>query len=164
MLNKIAAKHIRAAVKAGGYEYWSTYNDKGAKTRRIKCMINGYNYGTKRYKMWDERIKAELDRLGVSYISAGFETCWAGAGEWRGSYIAYCVTIRLDGEPVTKGEVEQAMRRLEQAEQVFAKAIEAFTEIFDGAEDQLGDLIQAVSDTLQEVGEEVDAAFDDLAD
>lgn len=155
MLNKVAAQHVREAVKAAGYGYWSAYNDKGAKTRRIKLMINGHDYGTAQYNAWDKAIREDLDRRGVPYLDAGFRLC--DAGEWRGSYYAYCVVLRLDGEPVTKGEVEQAMRRLEQ---VFAKTIEAFTEIFDGAEDQLGNLLQAVSDTLQEVGEEVDAAFD----
>ena len=93
MLNKEAAKIIRHVVAAAGYEFSSSFNDKLAKTRRIKMMINGYDFGPNQYDAWDETIRKELDRRGVPYLSAGFVEC----SSYRGPYWAYCVVLRLDG-------------------------------------------------------------------
>lgn len=96
MLNKEAAKIIREVVAAAGYKFTFAYNDKLAKTRRIKMMINGYDYGKEQYDQWDEAIRKELDRRCVPYLSTGFVEC----DSCRGPYWAYCVVLRLDGECV----------------------------------------------------------------
>ena len=151
MLNKIAAKHIRAAAKAAGYDFWSSYNDKGAHTRRVKMMINGHDYGHKQYTKWDAKIRKELDRLGVPYLDAGFQSCYGG----RGEYQAYCVVLRNDGEPATPAEINRAYSRLERAEVELNAASEALIELVDDYEDSLGDMLQTVGDTLAEIGEAI---------
>lgn len=83
-------KQIRQAVKAGGYDYSYTYNDKNKTTRRIKCMQNGYNHGAAKYAKMDRAIKKQIEKCGIKIERAGFDLCTT----WRGDYYAYVVVIK----------------------------------------------------------------------
>lgn len=92
MTNREAVKHIRQAVKAAGYDYWFTYNDKHNDYRRIKCMRNGYYFSPAQYAKWEKAIAADLKQRGVEVIEMGFKE---GMAE-RGSYIGFVAKIKLE--------------------------------------------------------------------
>lgn len=87
--NKQITKQVRAIIKKH-YDYWSTFNDLRAdkKTRRIKCMRNGYDFG-QQYDAWAAAIQADLDAAGITYSEAGFYygDCW------RGGYTYFSVVL-----------------------------------------------------------------------
>ncbi len=89
-MSKAITKQVREIVKKH-YDYWATYNDIRAdkKTRRIKCMRNGFVDTPEFYKTTAAKIKADLDAAGIKYREEGFKS-----GEsWRGDYVYYSLVL-----------------------------------------------------------------------
>lgn len=89
-MSRETTKQVREIISKH-YPYVFTYNDirKDKKTRRIKCMINGYMFSTAEYKAMAAGIKADLDAAGIKYRDEGFK-----AGEsYRGDYVYYSVVV-----------------------------------------------------------------------
>jgi hypothetical protein len=90
-MSNATVKQVREIIKSQ-YNYWTTYNDlrKDKKTRRIKCMINGYIYSPEEYEKWDTEIKRQMDEAGIAYKEAGFKD---GYMDYRGAYVYYSVVL-----------------------------------------------------------------------
>lgn len=89
-MSKETTKKVREIVKKH-YDFWASYNDirKDKKTRRIKCMQNGYHHPAEYYKAAAAAIKADLDAAGIKYRDEGFKSgvCW------RGDYVYYSLVL-----------------------------------------------------------------------
>ena len=90
-MSRATTKQVRAII-AKHYPNWlATYNDirKNKKTRRIKCMRNGYRETPEFYKNAAAAIRADLKAAGIWNRDDGFKT-----GEtWRGDYVYYSVVV-----------------------------------------------------------------------
>ncbi len=89
-MSRETTKQVREIISKH-YPYVFTYNDihKDKKTRRIKCMINGYKFPAAEYKAMAAGIKADLDAAGIKYREEGFKA----SESYHGDYVYYSVVV-----------------------------------------------------------------------
>jgi hypothetical protein len=92
MNDKELVATLKKIVKSAGYPFWGAYNDKHKDgSRRLKLMINGYDYGDRRYREWERKIRDGIRKAGIvrRIASFGFISCMT----YRGPYWALAINI-----------------------------------------------------------------------
>ena len=87
---KTVASRVNKIVKTV-YPYGDAFNNKLKTTRKLKYMINGYDFGDQQYDAWATEVKKKLTDEKIEAIDVKFEWC----DSWLGAYRALIVTLPL---------------------------------------------------------------------